>query len=95
MAARRFPPAWTVEEQPACFIVRDHDGPKARLHLFRGRAGAAKLLTRDEAHRQAAGGCCGSRVFCEKGPRAGSPMSPRSQALPKGRKSVAVFKLNI
>ena len=24
--ARRFPPPWSVEETPACFIVRDHDG---------------------------------------------------------------------
>jgi hypothetical protein len=26
MAACRFPPPWIVEEQPACFVVRDHDG---------------------------------------------------------------------
>jgi hypothetical protein len=24
--ARRFPPPWFVEEQDACFIVRDHGG---------------------------------------------------------------------
>jgi hypothetical protein len=23
---RRFPPPWSVEEQEACFTVRDHDG---------------------------------------------------------------------
>jgi len=23
---RRFPPPWTVEERPACFIVKDADG---------------------------------------------------------------------
>ena len=33
------PPPWSVEEQPACFDVRDHK---------------AKLLTRDEARRIAA-----------------------------------------
>jgi len=22
----RFPPPWSVEEQSACFVVRDHDG---------------------------------------------------------------------
>jgi hypothetical protein len=22
---RRFPSPWTVEEQPACFVVRDHN----------------------------------------------------------------------
>jgi hypothetical protein len=26
MPARRFSPPWSVEEQPACFIVRDHNG---------------------------------------------------------------------
>jgi hypothetical protein len=26
MPARRFPPPWTVEEQAACFVVRDHNG---------------------------------------------------------------------
>ena len=25
MFARRFPPPWSVEEQPACFVVRDHN----------------------------------------------------------------------
>jgi len=24
--ARRFPPPWSVEEQPARFVVRDHNG---------------------------------------------------------------------
>jgi hypothetical protein len=24
LPARRFPPPWSVEEQPACFVVRDH-----------------------------------------------------------------------
>ena len=23
---RRFPPPWSVEEQPVCFVVRDHNG---------------------------------------------------------------------
>jgi hypothetical protein len=38
MAGRRFPPPWSVEEQPAYYVVRDHDGQQARLHLFRGQA---------------------------------------------------------
>ena len=25
MSARRFPAPWSVEEQPACFVVRDHN----------------------------------------------------------------------
>jgi hypothetical protein len=41
MPARRFPPPWSVEEQDACFVVVDRSGPKARVHLFRGRAGPA------------------------------------------------------
>jgi hypothetical protein len=26
LIARRFPPPWIVEEQEACFVVRDHNG---------------------------------------------------------------------
>jgi hypothetical protein len=26
MAPSRFPPPWSAEEQPACFVVRDHTG---------------------------------------------------------------------
>jgi hypothetical protein len=26
MTGRRLPPPWSVEEQQACFVVRDHDG---------------------------------------------------------------------
>jgi hypothetical protein len=26
MPARRFPPPWSVEEQPACFVLRDANG---------------------------------------------------------------------
>jgi hypothetical protein len=28
MTARRFPPAWSVEEQEACFTVRDATGSR-------------------------------------------------------------------
>jgi hypothetical protein len=31
--SRRFPPPWFVEETPACFIIRDHNGPRARVRL--------------------------------------------------------------
>jgi hypothetical protein len=53
-AARRFPPPWSVEEQPACFIVRDQGGQALAYVYFEdepGRQAAAKLLTRDEARR--------------------------------------------
>jgi hypothetical protein len=52
--ARRFPPPWSVEEQSACFIVRDHSGQALAYVYFEdepGRRAAAKLLTRDEARR--------------------------------------------
>ena len=54
---RRFPPPWTVEERPACFVVRDHNGQQLAYVYFEdepGRRSAAKLLTRDEGRRMAA-----------------------------------------
>jgi hypothetical protein len=52
--ARRFPAPWSVEEQSACFIVRDHDGQALAYVYFEeepGRRSAAKLLSKDEARR--------------------------------------------
>ena len=43
---RRFPPPWTVEEQAACFVVRDHNGQQLAYVYFEdepGRRSAAKL----------------------------------------------------
>jgi hypothetical protein len=37
-APRRFPPPWSVEEQKACFVVRDHNGQKLAYLYFEGRA---------------------------------------------------------
>jgi len=54
MPACRFPPPWTVEEQDACIVVRDHNGQKLAYIYFDdepGRRSAAKLLSRDEARR--------------------------------------------
>jgi hypothetical protein len=54
---RRFPPPWSVEEQDACFAVRDHNGQQLAYVYFEdepGRRSAAKLLTRDEVRRIAA-----------------------------------------
>ena len=53
----RFPPPWPVEEQEACFVVRDHNGQQLAYVYFDnepGRRSAAKLLSRDEARRIAA-----------------------------------------
>jgi hypothetical protein len=54
LPARRFPPPWSVEEQPACFVVKDSGGQKLAYIYFEeeaGRRSAAKLLTKDEARR--------------------------------------------
>jgi hypothetical protein len=56
-ATRHFPPPWSIEEMPACFIVRDSDGQALAYVYYEdepGRRGAAKLLTKDEARRIAA-----------------------------------------
>jgi hypothetical protein len=58
MAARRFPPPWTVEETAPCFIVRDANKQGLAFVYFEdepGRRAAASLLTRDEAWRITAG----------------------------------------
>ena len=57
MTERRLPPPWSVEEQEACFVVRDRDGQKLAYVYFEeepGRRSAAKLLSKDEARRIAA-----------------------------------------
>ena len=43
MTSRRFPPPWSVEEQDACFVVRDHDGQALAYIYFEDGAGAALL----------------------------------------------------
>jgi hypothetical protein len=58
MPARRFPPPWSVDEQSACFVVRDQNGQALAYVYFEdepGRRSAAKLLERDEARRIAVG----------------------------------------
>jgi len=57
MTERRFPAPWSIEEQPACFVVRDHDEQALAYVYFKeepGRRPAELLLTKDEARRIAA-----------------------------------------
>ena len=54
---RRFPRPWHVEEGPAALVVVDASGQKLCYVYFEGEGGrraAAKLLTYDEARRNAA-----------------------------------------
>src|SRR6516165_5857297 len=39
MNDRRFPPPWTVEEQQACFVLRDHDGQQLAYVYFEDEPG--------------------------------------------------------
>ena len=50
----RIPPPWAVQEQDACFVVRDSTKQNLAYVYFEddpGRRSAAKLLSRDEARR--------------------------------------------
>jgi hypothetical protein len=54
MSGRGFPSPWTVEDDDACFIVRDANGQALAYVYFEedpGRRSTGKLLTKDEARR--------------------------------------------
>ena len=54
MPSRSFPLPWEIEDNAACFIVKDTNGrPLAYVYFEEesGRRTAAGLLTRDEARR--------------------------------------------
>ena len=54
MPYRRFSPPWDIDDNGACFIVRDSNGQALAYVYFEeeaGRRAAANLLTRDEARR--------------------------------------------
>jgi hypothetical protein len=54
LMSRRFPPLWSVEDQEACFTVRDANGHALAYGYFEeepGRRAAAKPFTKDEARR--------------------------------------------
>ena len=57
VGSRRFPPPWEIEDNGACFIVRDASGQALSYVYYEadpGRRTAAGLLTKDEARRIAA-----------------------------------------
>jgi hypothetical protein len=72
--ARRFPPPWTIEENPESFVVRDATG-QALVYVYfedeRGRRQAMKRLTRDEAWRMAANFAKLPELLKRKDPEAG------------------------
>ena len=39
ITSRRFPPPWSVEEEEACFIVRDHNGQALTYVYFEEEPG--------------------------------------------------------
>jgi hypothetical protein len=56
-ANRCFPPPWTAEATPNCFIVRDANGQALSYVYYESepaRRSAVKLLSKDEARRIAA-----------------------------------------
>jgi hypothetical protein len=57
MNARRLPPPWTIEDNGACYVVRDNAGQALSYVYYEedpARRTAANLLTKDEARRIAA-----------------------------------------
>jgi hypothetical protein len=56
LTPRRFPPPWSIEERPACFIVKDASGQALAYVYYEeepGRRSTAKLMSYDEARRVA------------------------------------------
>ena len=54
MSDRRFSPPWDIEENGACFIIRDKNGQALSYVYYEtepGRRTAANLLSRDQALR--------------------------------------------
>jgi hypothetical protein len=64
---RRFPPPWTVEEQDACFVVRDHSGQQlayiyiSRMRRAGDRRPSCSPKTRRAGLRSISRSC---RIYC-------------------------------
>jgi hypothetical protein len=51
---RRFQSPWSIDEMPACFVVRDREGQALAYVYYEeesGRQSASKLLSKDDAWR--------------------------------------------
>jgi hypothetical protein len=48
-----FPPPWSVEEQEACFVVRDHDGQQLAYVYFEEGARDLTLLSPNQGRTNA------------------------------------------
>jgi hypothetical protein len=62
-----FPQPWVVEEQFACFVVKDYSGQALGYFYFEkepGRRSAGKL-TKEEAQRMAANFCGASEAIAQ------------------------------
>jgi hypothetical protein len=73
------PIAWSVEEQAACFTVRDSNGQQLAYVYFEdepGRRSAAELLTKDEARRIAAN-IAKLPQYCKSNNRQGGALGER------------------
>jgi hypothetical protein len=52
MTPRRFPPPWFVEEQDACFVVRDHNGQQLAYVYFEDEPADAQRRSCSRAARR-------------------------------------------
>jgi hypothetical protein len=73
MMPHRFPPPWSVEETPACFIVRDHGG-QALAYVPITRPSPAGDRPREAAHARR-GAAAGGQL------RAAAGFAPQSRGL--------------
>jgi hypothetical protein len=60
LPTRRFPPPWSVEEQAASFVVRDHSGQQIAYVYFEDEPGRKSVFRRSRALFLTASIWCGA-----------------------------------